>query len=94
MGKYAAGGPQTAEEMDGRPWVCRRENKTERRMEMLDMIQCTSGGAYYARGEWVPADGSAAQALAAKGFDAAAMAQAPKGTMRSEEHTSELQSPR
>ena len=48
---------------------------------MLDMIQCTSGGAYYARGEWVPADGSAAQALAAKGFDAAAMAQAPKGTM-------------
>ena len=48
---------------------------------MLDMIQCTSGGAYYARGEWVPADGSAAQALAAKGFDAAAMAQAPKGAM-------------
>ena len=48
---------------------------------MLDMIQCTSGGAYYARGEWIPADGRAAEALAAKGFDAAAAAQARKGTM-------------
>ena len=48
---------------------------------MLDMIQCTSGGAYYARGEWVPADENAAQVLASKGFDAAAAAQAPKGTM-------------
>ena len=48
---------------------------------MLDMIQCTSGGAYYARGEWVPADENAGQVLASKGFDAAAAAQAKKGTM-------------
>ena len=48
---------------------------------MLDMIQCTSGGAYYARGEWIPADENAAQVLASKGFDAAAAAQAQKGTM-------------
>ena len=48
---------------------------------MLDMIQCTSGGAYYARGEWVPADENAGQVLASKGFDAAAAAQAQKGTM-------------
>ena len=26
---------------------------------MLDMIKCSTGGAYYARGEWVPADGEA-----------------------------------
>ena len=25
---------------------------------MLDMIKCSTGGAYYARGEWVPADGN------------------------------------
>ena len=48
---------------------------------MLDMIQCTSGGAYYARGEWIPADENAGQVLASKGFDAAAAAQAKKGTM-------------
>ena len=40
---------------------------------MLDMIKCSTGGAYYARGEWVPADGNAPAALAAKGFDAAAV---------------------
>ena len=45
---------------------------------MLDMIQCTSGGADYARGEWVPADENAGQVLASKGFDAAAAAQAKK----------------
>ena len=48
---------------------------------MLDMIKCSTGGAYYARGEWVPADGNAPAALAAKGFDAAAVAAAKTGTM-------------
>ena len=48
---------------------------------MLDMIKCSTGGAYYARGEWVPADGNAPAALAAKGFDAAAVAAAKAGTM-------------
>ena len=48
---------------------------------MLDMIRCSTGGAYYARGEWVPADGNAPAALAAKGFDAAAVAKAKTGTM-------------
>ena len=53
----------------------------ERRIEMLDMIKCSTCGAYYARGEWVPADGNAPAALAAKGFDAAAVAAAKTGTM-------------
>ena len=48
---------------------------------MLDMIRCSTGGAYYARSEWVPADGNAPAALAAKGFDAAAVATAKTGTM-------------
>ena len=48
---------------------------------MLDMIKCSTGGAYYARGEWVPADGTAPAALAAKGFDAAAVENAKTGTM-------------
>ena len=48
---------------------------------MLDMIKCSTGGAYYARGEWVPADGNAPAALAAKGFDAAAVENAKTGTM-------------
>ena len=48
---------------------------------MLDMIKCSTGGAYYARGEWVPADGNAPAALAAKGFDAVAVAAAKTGTM-------------
>ncbi len=48
---------------------------------MLDMIKCSTGGAYYARGEWVPADGNAPAALVAKGFDAAAVATAKTGTM-------------
>ena len=48
---------------------------------MLDMIKCSTGGAYYARGEWVPADGNAPAALAAKGFDAAAVAAAKTDTM-------------
>ena len=42
-----------------------RETEKERRIEMLDMIKCSTGGAYYARGEWVPADGNAPAALAA-----------------------------
>ncbi len=45
------------------------------------MIRCASGAAYLARGEWVPADGNAPAALAAKGFDAAAIADARKGTI-------------
>ena len=45
------------------------------------MIECTSTGAYLARGEWVPADGEALRALAAMGFDAAAAAEAKKGTI-------------
>ena len=45
------------------------------------MIECTSTGAYLARGQWVPADGHAPEALAALGFDAAAAAQAKKGTI-------------
>ena len=48
---------------------------------MLDMIKCSTGGAYYARGEWVPADSNAPAALAAKGFDAAAVENAKTGTM-------------
>ena len=48
---------------------------------MLDMIKCSTGGAYYARGEWVPANGNAPAALAAKGFDAAAVENAKTGTM-------------
>ena len=35
---------------------------------MLDMIKCSTGGAYYARGEWVPADGNADAALGRKGL--------------------------
>ncbi len=58
-----------------------RETEKERRIEMLDMIKCSTGGAYYARGEWVPADGEASAALAAKGFDAAAIENAKTGTM-------------
>ena len=45
------------------------------------MIECTSTGAYLARGQWVPADGHAPEALAALGFDAAAVAGAKKGTI-------------
>lgn len=45
------------------------------------MIQCSNGGAYLARGEWVPADGSTLAALAAKGFDAAAIENAKTGTI-------------
>ena len=48
---------------------------------MLDMIKCSTGGAYYARGEWIAADGNAPAALAAKGFDAAQIANAKAGTM-------------
>ena len=45
------------------------------------MIECTSTGAYLARGEWVPADGKALRALAALGFDADAAAKAQQGTI-------------
>ena len=43
------------------------------------MIKCSNGGAYLARGEWVPAGPEASAALAAKGFDAAAAAAAGSG---------------
>ena len=45
------------------------------------MISCSKTGMYYARGQWVPADASAPQALAALGFDAAAAETAYQGTM-------------
>ena len=45
------------------------------------MIKCSNGGAYLARGEWVPAGPEASAALAAKGFDAAAAAAARQGTI-------------
>ena len=45
------------------------------------MIQCTSTGAYLARGQWVPADAEAPAALAALGFDGAAAASARQGTI-------------
>ncbi len=48
---------------------------------MLDQIKCSTAGAYYARGEWVPADSNAAAALQSKGFDASAIANAKTGTM-------------
>ena len=77
MGQGAAGRPAGAV-----PANCGgRETEKERRIEMLDMIKCSTGGAYYARGEWVPADGNAPAALAAKGFDAAAVENAKTGTM-------------
>ncbi len=45
------------------------------------MIKCSTAGAYLARGEWIAADGNAPEALAAKGFDAAAINEAKKGTI-------------
>ena len=48
---------------------------------MLESIKCSAGGAYYLRGQWVQADADAPAALAAQGVDAAAAAEAYKGTM-------------
>ena len=48
---------------------------------MLESIKCSTGGAYYLRGQWVQADADAPAALAAQGVDAAAAAEAYKGTM-------------
>lgn len=45
------------------------------------MIECTSTGAYLARGQWIMADGNAPAALAALGFDADAAAKAQQGTI-------------
>ena len=45
------------------------------------MIECTSTGAYLARGQWVMADADAPAALAALGFDGAAAARAKEGTI-------------
>ena len=49
---------------------------------MLESIKCSAGGAYYLRGQWVQADADAPAALAAQGVDAAAAAEAYKGTDR------------
>ena len=48
---------------------------------MLDSIKCSPAGGYYLRGEWIPADGNAAAALAARGVDKAAAERAYQGTM-------------
>ena len=48
---------------------------------MLESIKCSAGGAYYLRGQWGQADADAPAALAAQGVDAAAAAEAYKGTM-------------
>ena len=48
---------------------------------MLESIKCSTGGAYYLRGQWVQADADAPAALAAQGVDAAAAAEAYTGTM-------------
>ena len=48
---------------------------------MLDMIKCSTGGAYYARGEWVPADGNAPAAPAAKALMPLPLPRLSTGTM-------------
>ncbi len=45
------------------------------------MITCSKTGAYLARGQWVPADGTAKAALSALGFDDAAVQNAAQGTI-------------
>ncbi len=45
------------------------------------MISCSKTGMYYARGQWIPANGEAPARLAALGFDAAAVQNAHTGTM-------------
>lgn len=45
------------------------------------MIRCSSTGMYYARGEWVPADGNAPAKLVSLGFDEQAAQAAHTGTM-------------
>ena len=37
---------------------------------MLESIKCSTSGAYYLRGQWVPADAQAPAALAAAGVTA------------------------
>ena len=48
---------------------------------MLESIKCSTSGAYYLRGQWVPADAQAPAALAAAGVTAEQAGQAYKGTM-------------
>ena len=48
---------------------------------MLESIKCSTSGAYYLRGQWVPADAHAPAALAAAGVTAEQAGQAYKGTM-------------
>ena len=48
---------------------------------MLESIKCSTSGAYYLRGQWVPADAQAPAALAAAGVTAEQASQAYKGTM-------------
>ena len=47
---------------------------------MLESIKCSTSGAYYLRGQWVPADAQAPAALAAAGVTAEQAGQAYKGT--------------
>ena len=48
---------------------------------MLESIKCSASGAYYLRGQWVPADAQAPAALAAAGVTVEQAGQAYKGTM-------------
>ena len=48
---------------------------------MLESIKCSTSGAYYLRGQWVPANAQAPAALAAAGVTAEQAGQAYKGTM-------------
>ena len=48
---------------------------------MLESIKCSASGAYYLRGQWVPADAQAPAVLAAAGVTAEQAGQAYKGTM-------------
>ena len=48
---------------------------------MLESIKCSTSGAYYLRGQWVPDDAQAPAALAAAGVTAEQAGQAYKGTM-------------
>ena len=50
---------------------------------MLESIKCSTSGAYYLRGQWVPADAQAPAALAAAGVTAEQAGQAYKGTSQS-----------
>ena len=48
---------------------------------MLESIKCSTGGAYYLRGQWVQADADAPAALAAQGLTPPLRQRPTKGTM-------------